>query len=196
MQTVKIMDEKFRFSSNLRKVMGAQEKKPRDLKQALKAIKVQIADPTLSNYLSESEHNVRTPKLLKILSIAKALKVKTGALLGSDFMAHDASVDNMTLCGDISFSDKFGLSANAELFTVTDNSLDIFRTGDRLVIDKNEKTVTAGYYVGVRDNKSQILNLVNTGKAYSMTFSGNTAEVSYDDLTIVGKVVAKFTTQI
>jgi transcriptional regulator with XRE-family HTH domain len=193
---VKIMEEKFRFSSNLRKIMGLQEKKPRDLKQSLKAVGVQIADPTLSNYLSESEHNVRTPKLLQILNIAKALKVKTGDLLGPDFLAHDAKVDDMTLCGDINFNSKFGLSNNVELFTVTDNSRDVFSTGDRLVIDKDETTVTAGYYVGVMNNKSQILKLANTGKAYSVEFSGNATQVSYDDLKITGKVVAKFTTQI
>lgn len=190
------MDEKFRFSSNLRKVMGQQEKMPRDLKQALKAINVKIADPTLSNYLSESEHNVRTPRPFQILNIAKALKVKTGDLLGADFLAHDANVDNMTLCGDISFSNNFGLSDNTELFTVTDNSIEIFKTGDRLVIDKNESSVTAGYYAAVMDNKSRILNIANTGKLYTVKFSDTATDVSYDDLKIVGKVVAKFTTQI
>lgn len=190
------MEEKFRFSFNLRKIMRTQDKKPRDLKQALKIINVKIADPTLSNYLSESENNVRTPKLIQILNIAKALKVRTGDLLGPEFLEHDASVDNMTLCDDISFSSKFGLGGNVELFTVSDNSIDVFRTGDRLVIDKDESAVTAGYYVGVMNNKSQVLNVTNTGKAYSVNFAGNANEISYDDLSIVGKVVAKFTTQI
>ena len=190
------MDEKFRFSKNLRKVMELQGKKPRDLKQALKAININIADPTLSNYLSESEGNVRTPKLAAILNITKALKVKSGELLGKDFITHDANMDNMTLCGEISYSNDFGLSQNVELFTVTDNSIDIFRTGDRLVIDKNETTVTAGFYVGYLKGKSQVLNVTNTSEAYNVDFSGSVKSISYDDLSIIGKVVAKFTTQI
>lgn len=119
------MENKFRFSKNLRNVLRAKDMKPRDLKMALKAIKVNIADPTLSNYLSESETNVRTPKLGTILNIATALNVSTGELLGEDFLAHDASVNNMILCDEVSYSKSLGLGANVELFTVKDNSIDI-----------------------------------------------------------------------
>ena len=190
------MEEKFRFARNLRQVMNEKDWKPRDLKRALANSGVKIADPTLSNYLSENEGNVRTPKLGGILDFARACGVHSHKLLGKDFAEHDSAMDDMTRCGEVFYSKSLGLGENVEMFTVKDNSTEGFSSGDRLVVDKNDRDVTAGFYVAVIGHISQLVSIVNDGKEYTVTISKHAARMSYEDVRIVGKVVGRFTTQI
>ncbi len=88
------MNEKFRISQNINRIMDEKSLKPRHLKALLLKLGVDISESTLSNYKSESESNVRTPTLDIILCLAKALNVRTGDLLGEDFLLHDEEINN------------------------------------------------------------------------------------------------------
>ena len=170
--------------------------KPRDLKLAVANLGAKITDSSLSNYLSIDPSNNRIPPPATALIIAKALGVKYSSLFGAEFEEHDRSLDGLTRCGDIAYTSRLMLSKNTEAFRVTDRTVNGVFPGDILIIDQDDKNISAGLYLITLNNSTQVRNVRFDGKNYQVNLNGKDTPFNQEGFSVSGKVVAKFTTNV